>query len=34
VGDGDVLRKLTDELTDEMTALVRDLRSSYPLRWS
>jgi 1-acyl-sn-glycerol-3-phosphate acyltransferase len=32
--DRDVLRKLTDELMDEVSALVQGLRARYPARWS
>ncbi len=32
--DGDVLRKLTDEVTEQLRAVVTDLRARYPARWS
>ena len=32
--DGDVLRKLTDELMAELTRLVEALRAEYPKRWA
>jgi 1-acyl-sn-glycerol-3-phosphate acyltransferase len=32
--DGEVLRKLTDQVMDELTALVLDVRRRYPPRWS
>lgn len=32
--DGEVLRKLTDELMDQMSTIVTDLRSRYPARWA
>ena len=32
--DGDVLRRLTDELIEQLRALVDDLRGRYPARWS
>ena len=32
--DADVLRKLTDAVMGELSALVRELRGGYPARWS
>jgi 1-acyl-sn-glycerol-3-phosphate acyltransferase len=32
--DGDVLRRLTDDLIERLRALVTDLRGRYPARWS
>ena len=32
--DGQVLRKLTDELMAELTRLVEGLRAEYPKRWA
>jgi 1-acyl-sn-glycerol-3-phosphate acyltransferase len=33
-GDGDVLRKLTDEVIEQLRTLVTDVRARYPARWS
>jgi hypothetical protein len=32
--DSAVLRKVTDEVMDELTRIVQDMRKDYPPRWA